>query len=79
MNKDKDKKPVPPASPSDDLPPRGNLPDKPVIPPGRGFGDDIPRKKESKPKKMRGGGSVGSASKRADGCASKGKTRGRFV
>ena len=26
-----------------------------------------------------GGGSVGSASKRADGCAMKGKTKGRFV
>ena len=25
------------------------------------------------------GGSVGSASKRADGCATKGKTKGRFV
>jgi hypothetical protein len=30
-------------------------------------------------KKMASGGSVGSASKRADGCASKGKTRGKFV
>ena len=29
--------------------------------------------------KMAGGGSVGSASKRADGCAMKGKTKGRFV
>ena len=32
-----------------------------------------------KPKKMAGGGSVGSASKRADGCAVRGKTRGKFV
>ena len=31
------------------------------------------------PKAMRKGGSVGSASKRADGCATKGKTRGKFV
>ena len=31
------------------------------------------------PKKMKKGGSVGSASKRADGCAVKGKTRGKFV
>jgi hypothetical protein len=31
------------------------------------------------PKKMRAGGSVSSASKRADGCAIKGKTRGRMV
>jgi hypothetical protein len=28
---------------------------------------------------MKKGGSVGSASKRADGCAVKGKTRGKFV
>ena len=28
---------------------------------------------------MKSGGKVGSASKRADGCAIKGKTRGRFV
>ena len=32
-----------------------------------------------KTKKMKKGGSVGSASKRADGCAVKGKTRGKFV
>ena len=32
-----------------------------------------------KAKKMAKGGSVGSASKRADGCAVKGKTRGKFV
>jgi len=31
------------------------------------------------PKKMRAGGSVSSASKRADGCATKGKTRGKIV
>lgn len=31
------------------------------------------------PKKMRKGGSISSASKRADGCAIKGKTRGKFV
>lgn len=30
-------------------------------------------------KKMKSGGSVGSASKRADGIATKGKTKGRFV
>jgi hypothetical protein len=35
--------------------------------------------KGGKVKKMAKGGSVSSASKRADGCASKGKTRGRFV
>lgn len=32
-----------------------------------------------KVKKMKSGGSTGSASKRADGIASKGKTKGRFV
>ena len=77
------KRRLPPDAPSDpslDLPPRGNLPDRSVIPPGRGFGDDIPRKKPpKKPKTMRKGGSVSSASKRADGCAVKGKTRGKFV
>jgi hypothetical protein len=31
------------------------------------------------PKKMASGGSVGSASKRADGCCVKGKTRGKIV
>ena len=36
-------------------------------------------KKGGKVKKMAKGGSVGSASKRADGCAVKGKTRGKFV
>jgi hypothetical protein len=68
-----------PPSPSDDLVPPSMLPDKPGIPPGKGFGEDIPRKKEEKPKKMRSGGSVSSASKRADGCAVKGKTRGKMV
>lgn len=38
---------------------------------------------EAAPRSMRlgfaGGGSVGSASKRADGCAQRGKTKGRFV
>jgi len=31
------------------------------------------------PTKMKKGGSVGSASKRADGCCSQGKTKGKFV
>ena len=35
--------------------------------------------KKSQPEKKRAGGVVGSASKRADGCATKGKTRGRIV
>lgn len=36
-------------------------------------------KKGGRVKKMAKGGSVGSASKRADGCATRGKTRGRMV
>jgi len=35
--------------------------------------------KKPVPEKKRAGGVVGSASKRADGCATKGKTRGRMV
>ena len=35
--------------------------------------------KKSTPEKKRTGGTVGSASKRADGIATKGKTRGRIV
>lgn len=36
-------------------------------------------KEKLEPKKMAKGGSVSSASKRADGCAVKGKTKGRMV
>jgi len=42
-----------------------------------GAGASIPFKKGGKVKKMAKGGST--ASKRADGCATKGKTKGRFV
>jgi hypothetical protein len=35
--------------------------------------------KKSMPEKKRAGGTVGSASKRADGCAQRGKTKGRMV
>lgn len=63
-------------SPSEDLISRGMLPDVPTIKPGAGFGDDI---KSKKPVKKAKGGMIGSASKRADGCAVKGKTRGKFV
>lgn len=47
-------------------------------------GDIIPGaekvyRRGGKVKKYAGGGSVSSASKRADGCATKGKTKGRFV
>lgn len=34
---------------------------------------------KSEPEKKRSGGAVGSASKRADGCAQRGKTKGRIV
>ena len=75
-----DKKPVmPPTSPRDDLVPPHMLPDAPTIKPGAGFGDDIKKAPQPPKKKFSGGGSVGSASKRADGCAVRGKTRGKFV
>ncbi len=71
------RKPVmPPTSPRDDLVPPSMLPDVSVIKPGAGFGDDI---KKKPPVKKAAGGSIGSASKRADGCATKGKTRGKFL
>ncbi len=35
--------------------------------------------KKSAPEKKRAGGVISSASKRADGCAQRGKTRGRMV
>ena len=42
--------------------------------------DDMGPLPEKKPvKKMAKGGSVSSASKRADGCATKGKTKGRII
>ena len=37
------------------------------------------RYRPGKVKRYAGGGSVGSASKRADGCAVRGKTRGKMV
>jgi hypothetical protein len=36
-------------------------------------------KKGGKVKKLASGGKVSSASKRADGCATKGKTKGRMI
>jgi len=47
-------------------------------------GNPEPKEKEVKEtpqpvKKMAKGGTASSASKRADGCATKGKTKGRFV
>ncbi len=79
---EKVKKPVPPPSPADDLIPRSMLPDKSVIPEWRQFGygaGAVKPKDKKEVKRMRSGGSVSSASKRADGCAMKGKTRGKFV
>ena len=46
--------------------------DKPVV-----YQKDVPVDEPTS--KFAAGGSVGSASKRADGCASKGKTKGKFV
>jgi len=47
--------------------------------PGVGFGAKFKEGGKVKAKKMAKGGSVSSASKRADGCATKGKTKGKFV
>ena len=83
-------KPKKPVSPSDDLIPRSMLPDRP-LPRPRTEAKRIPLEKieemmgETKEgkklpeKNLRKGGSVSSASKRADGCAIRGKTKGRFV
>jgi hypothetical protein len=43
------------------------------------FEDIIQQRRARETMNYRKGGSVGSASKRADGCAIKGKTRGKFV
>ena len=78
-------------SPSEDLIPRSMLPESSVIPEWRQFGYGttgpavVPKPAPKKPggkykggaiKKMRVGGS---ASSRADGCAIRGKTRGKMV
>ena len=73
----KEKKPA--ASPMDDLVPRSMLPERSVIPAGREFGAGAPKPRPAPPVRKAKGGSVSSASKRADGCAVKGKTRGKFV
>jgi hypothetical protein len=51
------------------------LPDEVVKPP-KGIGSS---ENDMEPRKYKKGGSVGSASKRADGCATKGKTKGRII
>jgi hypothetical protein len=66
---------------------RSNLAQRPMISPkgnvfkGATSGGGMPSDKTDKMKKMnyKAGGSVSSASKRADGCTIKGKTRGRMV
>jgi hypothetical protein len=71
----------------DDLTPPGNLPmpvktDKAPPPkpaPRPPVRDKEKVKQDSATKKYSGGGPTSSASKRADGCATKGKTRGKFV
>jgi hypothetical protein len=45
----------------------------------KAFADMGNMKKGGKVKKMASGGKVSSASKRADGCATKGKTKGKMV
>jgi hypothetical protein len=46
---------------------------------GGGGGGGIPKVGLKRPLDMKKGGKVSSASKRADGCAIKGKTKGRMV
>jgi hypothetical protein len=46
---------------------------------GGGGGGGMPKMNRDITKNMRAGGKVSSASSRADGCATKGKTKGRFV
>lgn len=46
---------------------------------GGGGGAGIPKVGPKKPMDMKAGGKVSSASKRADGCCVKGKTRGKMI
>lgn len=77
-------------SPSEDLIPRSMLPESSVIPEWRQFGYGttgpavVPKPAPKKGGKYKGGAikkmaGGGSASSRADGCAQRGKTKGRFV
>ena len=45
----------------------------------RGLGVDPGQLKKRRPNQMKEGGKVSSASKRADGCAVRGKTKGKMV
>jgi hypothetical protein len=67
MRKPMPKKPMMPVAPKPRGP--GMAPDESVMP-SPPMGGALGMKK---------GGSVGSASKRADGCATKGKTKGRMI
>lgn len=66
-------KPVPTPKPKPD--PR----DANIFTADKGIQPPSPDEGPTKPKKMAKGGSVGSASKRADGIAQRGKTRGKMV
>ena len=79
-NKPKRKPRMRPDAPGDssmDLIPPSMLPSKPAIPPGREMGGDI--KKAKGGSVYARGAKVGSASKRADGCAERGLTKGKMV
>lgn len=77
--------PVPPKAPPkkaapknpDDIPPRNLQEAKDEM--IRRKEDKAPTTKTEMGKGFKAGGKVGSASKRADGCAQRGKTRGRMV
>jgi hypothetical protein len=73
-----DRRPAPMNRPMPSMPPAGGAPMAPPPAPPMGGGAPAMRK-GGKIKKKAKGGSVSSASKRADGCATKGKTRGKFV
>lgn len=58
----------------------GNTPQPSTTQPGMNQTFNIqPTVSAGQPTQMKKGGKVSSASKRADGCATKGKTRGRMV
>jgi hypothetical protein len=69
------KKPMPVIKKGDMSPETKALPDEVVKPP-KGIGKS---ENDMEPRKYKKGGSVSSASKRADGIATKGKTRGRMI
>lgn len=70
-------RPKAPGDPSMDIVPPSMLPSTPTIPPGGEMGGNIPRMAKGGMAYARGA-KVGSASKRADGIAQRGKTRGKI-